>query len=131
MRDPSPHHHLRRPACPCSTPGCRSLATSRGRCARHARQADRERGTFRERGYSSAWDHQAAAFKRLYPLCGMRPHGQTPVMSTCYAEGKRTPAYQVDHVIPHRGDRHLFWDAEHNWQSLCRSCGAAKSRAGL
>jgi hypothetical protein len=43
----------------------------------------------------------------------------------------RSACNQVDHVVPHRGDQRLFWDAARNWQSLCRSCGAAKSRAGL
>ena len=27
----------------------------------------------------------------------------------------------VDHIIPHRGDKTLFWD-ETNWQSLCKTC---------
>jgi 5-methylcytosine-specific restriction protein A len=51
-------------------------------------------------------------------------------MSRCYDEGRTTAAYQVDHVVPHRGDQLLFWDRS-NWQSLCRSCGAARSRAGF
>jgi 5-methylcytosine-specific restriction protein A len=25
----------------------------------------------------------------------------------------------VDHIVPHRGNQKLFWDSEHNWQSLC------------
>lgn len=25
----------------------------------------------------------------------------------------------VDHIIPHRGDKKLFWD-ERNWQGLCK-----------
>jgi 5-methylcytosine-specific restriction protein A len=40
-------------------------------------------------------------------------------------------ATQTDHVRPHRGDRALFWDREGNWQSLCRTCGARKTQAGL
>ncbi|MDR5009433.1 HNH endonuclease [Agrobacterium fabacearum] len=27
----------------------------------------------------------------------------------------------VDHVIPHRGDKRLFW-FRGNWQSLCTPC---------
>jgi 5-methylcytosine-specific restriction protein A len=61
----------------------------------------------------------------------MRPDARPPVMSTCYDEGRITPTYQVDHVVPHRGDMRLFWDEENNWQSLCASCGSRKSRAGL
>ena len=52
-------------------------------------------------------------------------------MSACYEQGLATPAYQTDHVVPHRGDIDLFWDRDGNWQSLCASCGARKSRAGL
>ena len=26
-----------------------------------------------------------------------------------------------DHIIPHRGEAHLFWD-EHNLQTLCKKC---------
>ena len=29
----------------------------------------------------------------------------------------------LDHIIPHRGDRKLFWDRD-NWQALCKSCHA-------
>ena len=35
------------------------------------------------------------------------------------AEGRRTPATVVDHVIPHRNDQKLFWDSG-NWQGLCK-----------
>lgn len=39
----------------CSTPGCPVL-TDGGRCQEHTRQADRARGTFRQRGYDAAYD---------------------------------------------------------------------------
>lgn len=51
-------------------------------------------------------------------------------MSRCYDDDRITPAYAVDHVVPHRGDPVLMWD-ESNFQSLCASCHAAKSAAGL
>ncbi len=51
-------------------------------------------------------------------------------MSLCHDEGRITLGYQTDHVVPHRGNQSLFWD-EGNWQTLCASCGARKSRAGL
>lgn len=83
------------------------------------------------RGYSKTWDREARAFRREFPLCGMRPDGQAPVMSDCHARGIVTPATQTDHVVPHRGDRVLFWDRDGNWQALCAACGARKSQAGL
>jgi 5-methylcytosine-specific restriction enzyme A len=93
--------------------------------------SDARRGSAHERGYTRGWQKAAAAFKLRFPLCGMRPNGAAPVMSRCFERGLHTLAYQVDHVVPHRGDLRLFWDAQGNWQSLCRACGARKSRAGL
>jgi hypothetical protein len=46
----------------------------------------------------------------------------------CLAEGIATAATVADHVEPHRGDAHLFWNGE--LQSLCASHhNAAKQRA--
>jgi 5-methylcytosine-specific restriction protein A len=97
-----------------------------------ARLAPREpRRSSYARGYTKQWDKAARSFRLRHPLCGMRPNNQAPVMSQCYDEGRETPATQTDHVRPHRGDMTLFWDCLHNWQSLCRECGARKSQAGL
>lgn len=115
----------------CSEPGCPVVVDKAGPCPTHAGQRDRRRGTARERGYDTRWEEAAATFKVRYPLCGMRPHGQAPVMSRCHEQGRATPVYQVDHVVPHRQDERLFWDMEGNWQSLCRECGARKSAVGL
>lgn len=52
-------------------------------------------------------------------------------MSQCFDEGRVTAAYQVDHVVPHRGDPVKFWDERGNWQSLCAACGSRKTRAGF
>ena len=113
----------------CLHPGCPAIVP-RGRCAAHAQARERERGTSRERGYTRRWEHAAARFKVQYPLCGMRPDGLRPVMSRCYERGIVTPATEIDHVVPHRGDPSLFWD-ERNWQSVCAACHMRKTRAGL
>lgn len=118
------------PLRPCLEPRCPGMVVMRGRCPAHAKRYDRQRGTFRQRGYTSQWDRLAAAFKVDYPLCGMRPNRLPPVMSRCHDEGRETMAYQVDHVVPHRGDPALLWNVN-NLQALCASCGAAKSQAGL
>ena len=60
-----------------------------------------------DRGYTSRWHKARTAYLASHPLCTM-----------CKEEGKVTPAKVVDHVIPHKGDRSLFWDSG-NWQSLC------------
>jgi len=95
------------------------------------RDSDARRGSAHERGYTRRWQQRAALFKQRYSLCGMRPNGAAPVMSRCHERGLLTLAYQVDHVVPHRRDERSLWDEEGNWQSLCRACGARKSRAGL
>ena len=83
------------------------------------------------RGYTKRWDRAAKAFRLRYPLCGMRPQLQVPVMSQCYVERRDTPSTHTDHVLPHRGDQGLMWDATNNWQALCTPCHARKTKAGL
>jgi 5-methylcytosine-specific restriction enzyme A len=121
---------------PCLESGCNVLVR-RGRCERHARQratavaARPGRRKTAERGYGGRWQRARAAFLREFPLCGQRPGGLAPVMSRCHAEGRIVAATHVDHVVPHKNDPALLWDAENNWQSLCGRCSAAKSGAGL
>ena len=113
----------------CAERGCGELV-ARGRCPRHVDTTHSVKGTFRQRGYTARWDRRARDFRKRYPLCGMRPNGQLPVMSQCYAEHRSTPAEQVDHVRPHGGDPLLMWDEITNWQSLCAACHMKKTRAG-
>jgi 5-methylcytosine-specific restriction protein A len=63
--------------------------------------------TTSERGYSYKWQKARERHLAAHPLCVM-----------CEAEGRVTAASVVDHRVPHRGDRALFWD-ESNWDSLC------------
>ena len=114
----------------CAEPACGVLVTT-GRCAVHRATVDRARGTFRERGYSSRWTIRARAFRRRYPLCGMRPEGRAPVGSSCHEAHAVTLATVVDHVTPHRGEPGLMWDELGNWQSLCAACHSRKTAAGL
>jgi 5-methylcytosine-specific restriction protein A len=65
---------------------------------------DATRPSARERGYTSKWDTERAAFLKLNPTCA------------CGA-----PANVVDHIVPHRGDTRLFWRRS-NWQPLCTPC---------
>ena len=77
--------------------------------------ADRQRGTRTERGYSNVWLKAAKAFLIAHPLC-----------AECERQGKVTPATEVDHIVPHKGDKKLFWD-QNNWQSLCHECHSRKT----
>lgn len=107
----------------CAEPGCAAIV-AHGRCPAHARPSRHAQG------YGGTWSRRARRFRERYPLCGQRPNGQAPVLSRCYDERRITLAFQVDHVIPHRGNLALFWDEVGNWQSLCASCGARKSAMG-
>ena len=72
------------------------------------READQRRGSARERGYTAQWDKQAKDFLADHPLC-----------LGCEAVGRIEAAVLVDHVVPHGGDRELFWDRG-NWQACCK-----------
>lgn len=111
------------PAGPCIA-GC---PNRRGQCAKHPVA----RRSAAQRGYNGAWSARSKRFLGRYRFCGMRPGGRPPVMSRCHELGLRTPSVQTDHVVPHRGNRGLFWAEETNWQALCGSCGSRKTQAGL
>lgn len=68
-----------------------------------------------QRGYGRKWAEAARAFLIEHPHC-----------VDCSAEGKQVSATVVDHHIPHKGDRRLFWDRS-NWQGLCRTHHAVKT----
>ena len=102
---------------PCTWPGCSAIGAS-FRCVKHARQADRERGTARERGYSAAWERARAGFLSAHPLCQC---------ADCDEGRKRLmPASVVDHKVPHKGDKALFWDRT-NWQAMSKVCHDRKT----
>ena len=75
------------------------------------------RPSARQRGYTTQWDKARLAWLDEHPLC-----------VHCLADEIVTPATDVDHVIPHRGDDRLFWDRS-NWQSLCHSHHSKKTNA--
>lgn len=107
-----------RPKKPCNQPGCSELTTGRY-CQKHHRQQyrsyDDQRGTAAQRGYGSRWRKARKRFLSLNPLC-----------VHCKAEGVIVPATVVDHIVPHKGDKELFWD-ESNWQALCEHHHNAKT----
>jgi 5-methylcytosine-specific restriction enzyme A len=79
------------------------------------RALDRERPSAARRGYGSRWRQARAAFLAQHPLC-----------AACRAQGREVPATVVDHVVPHRGDQQLFWDAS-NWAPACKPCHDRKT----
>lgn len=60
--------------------------------------------------YGRTW--RQIRYQRLvkFPLCAL-----------CARLGVVTAATVVDHIVPHRGNKELFFDSE-NLQSLCQHC---------
>lgn len=58
---------------------------------------------------------------------------ENPLCKMCEEEGRATPAKEVDHITPHKGNVFVFWD-ETNWQGLClyhhQSVKASIERSG-
>jgi 5-methylcytosine-specific restriction protein A len=79
------------------------------------RALDRARPSAARRGYGPRWRRARAAYLVLNPLC-----------VRCQAAGYIRSSTVVDHVVPHRGDKRLFWD-EANWAPLCKPCHDAKT----
>jgi 5-methylcytosine-specific restriction protein A len=79
---------------------------------------DKRRPNANKRGYTYAWSQTAKRFLNDHPLC-----------ATCLRNAAIEAATVVDHIVPHRGDKHLFWDRA-NWQPLCETCHNRKTGRG-
>lgn len=105
---------------PCKEPGCPGYAVEGSSyCERHyvpraCRRSDKS-ASWRYLYGLKAWTDGRDEHLRRHPLCVM-----------CEASGQLVPATVVDHKIPHRGDRRLFFDRS-NWQSLCKRCHDRKT----
>ncbi|MBR0764139.1 HNH endonuclease [Bradyrhizobium japonicum] len=82
---------------------------------RRKAEADRLRPNANDRGYDSKWRRESTAFlaqpENRFCACGC---GR---LADC-----------VDHKIPHRGDKKLFWSRS-NWQPLASSpCHASRKQ---
>lgn len=76
---------------------------------------DKRRGTAAERGYDARWRKLRSVVLFEEPLC-----------RTCLVRGYTTPASEVDHIVPHKGRRELFYDRT-NLQAMCKSCHSRKT----
>ncbi len=52
----------------CNVPGCPTL-TDQPRCPDHQQQAERERGTARQRGYGTKWQVTRRRYLKRHPIC--------------------------------------------------------------
>jgi 5-methylcytosine-specific restriction enzyme A len=138
-----------RPPKPCAQPGCPVLIRNgAARCERHRIR----RESAHRRGYGATWQRIRAAHLRRHPVCvecalksgttaaeleallrrirsgdvaDLDPDAIVDAMETA----ERCAANEVDHVVPHRGDRVLLLDRG-NLQSMCRPHHSAKTGRG-
>lgn len=107
-----------RPKTPCRHPGCAALVPYGTKyCEVHKPMHPEEVRSAGARGYGKAWQKARKKYLEAHPLC-----------VECMKEGRYVRATDVDHIIPHRGDRTLFWD-QGNWQALCHRHHSMKTRA--
>lgn len=113
----------------CVVPGCEDVARPGGnRCAEHeaerkarrkasraAAQRTEHAASWRALYADRRWRHASAGFLRRNKWC-----------ADCGALGVHELATDVDHVVPHKGDRRLFWNRS-NWQALCHRCHSRKT----
>lgn len=68
-----------------------------------------------KRGYDFRWQKARKRYLATHPLCVYCKRYQGRVrVATC-----------IDHIVPHKGDRALFWDTE-NWAASCKQCNDVK-----
>ncbi|NTW70657.1 MAG: HNH endonuclease [Eubacteriaceae bacterium] len=104
-----------KPQRPCKHPGCPELTNSKY-CMNHEKLHSNDRPIAGERGYDHQWRKKRKQYLKVNPLC-----------KQCKRNGKLIESEVVDHIIPHRGNKVIFWD-ESNWQALCKKCHDKKTR---
>lgn len=103
--------------------GCPGLVRN-GVCSVCGNKRNREkRPSAVKRGYNNWWWNKqgtgaAQRYLRENPLC-----------VECQKEGRITPATEVDHVQPHKGNERLMHD-RFNWQGLCKRHHSQKTGRG-
>ena len=94
-----------------------------GRCEKHTRLVDQQRGSSTERGYDGPWRGYSERFRVEFPLCGDRPPEAPQTQdSLCRREGRTEAATLVDHIVPVAGSGDARFYDRANHQSLCEAC---------
>lgn len=111
-----------RPKTICNWAGCGKTIDQGRYCQKHEelfQAQENKRKSIRNadysRMYSWNWRKYSQNYIKAHPLCRI-----------CLEDGKIIPATEVDHIIPHKGDKDLFW-AEDNHQALCKPCHSRKT----
>ncbi|WP_420415912.1 HNH endonuclease [Marinovum algicola] len=113
----------------CSATGCEDLAIEgRALCGQDQARADQRRKDRAAAAQRTPW---AAAARKLYDHPDWKRMAKNflrkhPLCADCEDLGVVEPSTDVDHIIPHRGNRRRFWD-QSNWQALCHRCHSRKT----
>ena len=100
---------------PCRAPGCIGYAVAEGFCPKHKNY----------RPGAPLGPHQYRRYHRLVSYQDARA-GWLMEHPLCFLCGD--PGNVLDHIIPHKGDRTLYFD-QANWQTLCKTCHDRKTYA--
>lgn len=112
-----------KPLRPCRHPGCSTLVRG-GYCDAHQPKRIDQRN---EESKSWRWMYQTAMWQdELRPEQLLRE----PFCRECARYGLRVRATDVDHIVDHKGDWHVFCDTT-NLESLCHPCHSRKTAREL
>lgn len=115
------------PPKPCRRAGCPELVRGGGYCEKHRRTVRQVKRSIQgERGESGEW-HGLYYTERWREMRAAQLIRE-PYCRDCGLHGVRSIATDVDHIVPHRGNRTLFYD-DSNLQSLCHACHSRKTMA--
>ena len=123
------------PKKPCMRPGCPNLVDrgKEGYCDDHrssrcsVRNEEKRKESDDRALYNWQWAKYSKARLRRDPLCiGLRLVPGGPIVINTHEEGVVVAATLTDHIVPHKGDRKLFWDTK-NHQSGCKTCHDVKT----
>lgn len=101
---------------------CGAVVPANERCPRctaeRKHRADERRGTAQQRGYDAAWRNAVRLWRAADP--------ERNLCVECRKNGALRHGAITDHIVPHKGDRELFWSTA-NWQALCVHHHAVKT----
>lgn len=106
----------------CNIPQCNNFTlTDNPYCVKHKREKACYYTNASKKTYTSneMYDHR---WKKLRLLVLRK----NPFCVECLKYNRYTPASEVDHIIPHRGDKTNFYNEE-NLQALCKPCHSQKT----
>jgi 5-methylcytosine-specific restriction protein A len=104
-----------KPRVACKFPLCPELLDSPGYCKKHRALMGYVSDQWHYLYNNQRWRKYSKGYLNKHPLCHQ-----------CKQENQIAPSDVVDHIVPHRGDRKLFWDSE-NHQALCNTCHHVKT----